>query len=297
MDIRILLNGKKAGLEPVRSAIFKAREAGTVEVRSTWEAGDVERMVSEAIADGCTRLVAGGGDGTVNELTDALLKLDADKRPELAVMPLGTANDFATGCGIPGDPLQALQLAQTGTARPVDAVSANEYHFLNVASGGFGAQVTATTPVALKNFLGGGAYTLSGMVQAINFVPFEGEGRLPGETLSSSVIVGAVCNGRQAGGGQQLAPQAFIDDGLLDIVVLNQFPPEAVPQVIEELRDPEASGDYVKRYREPWVEWSSETVIPINLDGEPISCSSVRFEVIPGAIKLVAPDDCPMLSA
>ena len=105
MDIRILLNGKKAGLEPVRSAIFKAREAGTVEVRSTWEAGDVERMVSEAIADGCTRLVAGGGDGTVNELTDALLKLDADKRPELAVMPLGTANDFATGCGIPGDPL------------------------------------------------------------------------------------------------------------------------------------------------------------------------------------------------
>ena len=295
MDIRIILNGKKAGLEPVRSAIFKARETGKVEVRATWEGGDVERLVDEAVHDGCQRVVAAGGDGTVKEVVDAILHLSADERPELAVMPLGTANDFATACTIPADLLLALQLAQSGNIQNVDAVKANEHHFMNIASGGFGAQVTANTPVALKNFLGGGAYTLSGLVQAVNFSPYHGEIRLPDHSLSNAVIVGAVCNGRQAGGGQQLAPQALIDDGLLDLVALNNFPPEALSQVVEELLAPDASGVFVQRFRAPWVEWESDVEMPINLDGEPISSKKIRFEVVPGAIKLVLPDNCPMI--
>lgn len=297
MDIRVIINGKKAGLEPVRSAIFKARESGKVEVRATWEGGDVERLVHEAVHDGCQRLVAAGGDGTVKEVVDAILHLSADERPELAVMPLGTANDFATACTIPADHLSALQLAQSGNVQNVDAVKANEHYFMNVASGGFGAQVTANTPVALKNFLGGGAYTLSGLVQAVNFAPYHGEMHLPDESVRSDVIVGAVCNGRQAGGGQQLAPQAMINDGLLDLVALNHFPAEALSQVIDELMMPEANGEYVKRFRVPWAEWESEIEMPINLDGEPISSKKIRFEVVPAAIKLVLPENCPMTSA
>lgn len=297
MNIRILLNGKKAGLDPVRSAIFKARESGKVEVRTTWETGDIERLVKEAVREDITRIVAGGGDGTVNEVAHAVLQLDEEDRPEVAVMPLGTANDFATACGIPSDPLQALQLAQTGETRDIDAVQANEYHFINVASGGFGAQVTANTPVALKNFLGGGAYTLSGLIQAVNFAPYRGEMRIPGETIQSHSIFGGVCNGRQAGGGQQLAPGALIDDGLLDIVGLDNFPAEALSQVIKELVSPDLSGEFVKRFRVPWVEWESDAEMPVNLDGEPISSKKIRFEVLPGAIKLVLPNNCQMLSS
>lgn len=295
MDIRILLNGKKAGLEPVRSAIFKAREHGKVDVRVTWEGGDLKRLVNEACRDGCQRLVAGGGDGTVKEAADAILRLDEDERPELAVLPLGTANDFATACTIPSDHFEALRLAQTGQARSVDAAKANDLHFINVASGGFGAQVTATTPVALKNFLGGGAYTLSGVLQALNFVPFHGELRIPGDSLRDNVIVGAVCNGRQAGGGQQLAPRALIDDGLLDVVGLKQFPANALPQVIEELRATDRNGEYVIRYQVPWAEWESDLEFPINLDGEPGNSKLVRFEVLPGALELVLPENCPMI--
>lgn len=114
MDIRIILNGKKAGLEPVRAAIYSARENGNIEVRVTFEAGDVNRLVREACAEGCRRLVAGGGDGTVNEVVDAVLQLPVAERPELAILPLGTANDFATACSIPSDPLAALKLAQSG---------------------------------------------------------------------------------------------------------------------------------------------------------------------------------------
>ena len=298
MDIRVILNGKKASLEPVRKAIYKARESGGVEVRVTWESGDVNRLVQEASAEGCRRLVAGGGDGTVNEVVDALLKLPADQRPELAILPLGTANDFATGCAIPAEPLAALNLARSGRVRAVDGVRANDYHFINVASGGFGAQVTANTPVALKNFLGGGAYTLSGMVQALNFVPYRGQMRLPGgETYEDDVIVAAVCNGRQAGGGQQLAPSALIDDGLLDIVGLVNFSTDAMGQVIKELTGPETSGDYVIRFSVPWAEWESVVEMPINLDGEPIKTKKIRFEVLSKAIHLVLPENCPMTTS
>lgn len=298
MDIRVILNGKKAGLDPVRSAIYSARERGGVEVRVTWEAGDVNRLVQEACAEGCNRLVAGGGDGTVNEVADAILRLPEDERPELAVLPLGTANDFATACSIPSEPLAALGLAQSGHSYSIDAVQANEFHFINVASGGFGAQVTANTSMELKNFLGGGAYTLSGLVQAINFVPYHGSVRMPGETLQNNdIIVGAVCNGKQAGGGQQLAPEALINDGLLDIVALHYFPAEALGQVIQELSESVVNGDYVKRCRVPWAEWESDIEMPINLDGEPIKTNKIRFEVLPAAIKLVLPEDCPMITS
>lgn len=199
MNIRVILNGKKAGLEPVRSAIFKAREWASTDVRVTWEAGDVARLVKEACQDKCQRLVAGGGDGTVNEIVDAVLRLEPSARPEIAVLPLGTANDFATACTIPSEPLAALQLAQSGRAFGVDAVKANDHHFINVASGGFGAQVTTNTPVALKNFLGGGAYTLTGLVQAINLTSHHGKARLPDRLMDDEIIAAAICNGRQAG--------------------------------------------------------------------------------------------------
>ena len=95
--IRIILNGKKAGVASVRSAISELRkEVSNVETRVTYEYGDVNRLVKEAERDGVKRLVIGGGDGSVNEVVDAMAKLPRGERPELAILPLGTANDFAT---------------------------------------------------------------------------------------------------------------------------------------------------------------------------------------------------------
>ena len=119
---------------------------------------------------------------------------------------------------------------------------------------------------------------------------------MPDLSTENHVIVGAVCNGRQAGGGQQLAPNALIDDGLLDIVGLNTFPVESLDQVINELKNLEEDGEFVKRYRVPWVEWESDMEMPINLDGEPINVKKIRFEVLPGAIKLVLPENCPVIT-
>ena len=88
MALRLLINGKKAALPELRAAVHKLRKRTPIEVRVTWEAGDIERLVKEAQQEGCQRLAVAGGDGSVKEIADALMRLQADRRPELAIVPL-----------------------------------------------------------------------------------------------------------------------------------------------------------------------------------------------------------------
>jgi lipid kinase YegS len=292
----LVLNGKKAGRDDVRAAVGAVRRAGhALEVRVTWERGDAARIVTEAVAAGADRIIAGGGDGSVNELANGLMAVAADVRPALGILPLGTANDFATACRVPTDAEAAVMLAVTGEPVPVDLGSANGHHFVNVASGGFGAAITAETPVELKNFLGGGAYTIMGLVKAIDFRPYACTVTTPEGAVPGQFVVAAICNGRQAGGGQPLAPAAVIDDGLLDVVFLRPFSVATAPQVAAEIIHGRPDGEYVVRRRVPWIEVAAEAAIPVNLDGEPISAARVRFAVEPGCLRLVLPPGCPCL--
>ena len=113
----------------------------------TYEYGDAHRLVDEAVRDDVERLVVGGGDGSVNEVVDALAKFPREQRPELAILPLGTANDFASACQIPIDSMEALRLAVSGHSTSIDMAKANDRHFINIATAGFGTQVTTETPI------------------------------------------------------------------------------------------------------------------------------------------------------
>lgn len=294
--IRIILNGKKAGLDEIRSAVSILRKkSSSIEIRVTWEHGDAERFVNEASQEGIQRIVAAGGDGTLNEVVNGMAKLAGNKRPELAIMPLGTANDFATACNIPLNPLDALRLAVNGTTSAIDIVQANDRYFINVASGGFGAKVAAETPVQLKNFFGGGAYTLTAVVKALKFTHSQGRLSAEGIELEGSVIMGALCNGRQAGGGQVLAPDAHINDGFLDVLIIFSFPFTDVGQVIQEVLNPSTTGKYVKRFQTKWLESRPEQTRSVNLDGEPYKTNHLRIDVLPADIQFVLPKDCPCL--
>ena len=297
MKVYIVLNGKKAQLPEVRSAIAVFRtEYDDVHVRVTYEYGDVARFLNEAVENNVDRFIIGGGDGSVNEAVDALAKLPKEKRPIFAIMPLGTANDFATACTIPLTCLETLHFAVKGPVSTIDIAKANERHFVNMATAGFGAQVTVETPMELKNFLGGGAYTLTGVLKALNFVPYRSKIVTPHHELDlHNIFVGAICNGRQAGGGQVLAPRAMINDGLLDVVSIMQFKLIDIPQVLWEIQNPSMDGEFVKYLQTPWLESSAHDEIPVNLDGEPYHSSTIRFEVIPSAIDLVIPKSAPCL--
>ena len=293
---RLILNGKKADIEMVRAAVYHMRNPSRrVEVRVTWEKGDAVRMVQDAARESIGRVIAAGGDGTLNEVVNGLMQIDPDHRPELALMPLGTANDFASACGIPSDPQEALRLAIEGRGKKIDIARANDRYFINVASGGFGAQISADTPPMLKKYLGGIAYTLVALVKMIRYQHRRGYLRLDGLDLEGEAITAAVCNGRQAGGGQLLAPDACIDDGLLDVTVILAFPLKDFWRAIQEIRHPGKPGRYLKRFRTKWVESHPDQTRSVNLDGEPYLADSIRFEVMPGEINFVLPENSPCL--
>ena len=295
----LILHGEKIGTPNIRQAVYSLRKMGhSVHVRVTWEGGDIDRFVDEACNLNVERIIVGGGDGSLNEAVNALLAKHGNV-PPLGILPLGTANDFATACAIPQTPLEALELALTAKPVAIDIIQANEQFFINVASMGFGAVVTANTPVDLKNFIGGGAYTLAGLVQALNFEPYKSRVTSPNKSLVKNILVAAVCNGRTAGGGQLLAPKALINDGLLDTFLISEFSMMDSPQVIQELQQSvpttDSSNRFVRRFRVPWLETELDHSVPLNLDGEPYSASRIRFSVLPQAIRVLLPDDCPCL--
>jgi len=294
--IQLIVNGKVAGNDALRIALIHQRAVGrNIEVRVSSKKGDARRFVSEA--DEVDLLIAVGGDGTLNEVVHGLMDLPLVARPVLGVVPLGTANDFAIGCGIPRAPQEALTLCIEGEGVPIDIGKANEYWFLNVASVGFGAEVTATTPPELKWLLGHAAYTVMGAILAINAHDYHGTLILPDREIRGHGPVAIVGNGRQAGGGLQVAPRAHINDGLLDVIVIRHIPPTALLTAARELQELSPDGEYVSYWQTPWAEVYSEQVIPVNLDGEPVEFSSVRYEVVQRAIRLIVPLNCPLLSA
>jgi lipid kinase YegS len=294
--VQLILNGKVAGNETLQTAIARQRAVEhTIDVRVTSEKGDARRFVAET--GEVDLLIAAGGDGTLNEVVHGLMDLSEAARPVLGVVPLGTANDFATGCGIPRDLEQALALCIEGKQVPIDVGKANEHWFLNAASIGFGAEITATTPPELKHLLGPAAYAVMGAILAMNVHHYRGRLTLPDREIAGSGPVAIIGNGRQTGGGVQVAPRARIDDGLLDILAVREIPALALLTAARELQELSPDGEYISYWQTPWAEVYAEEEIPVNLDGEPVRFSSVRYEAVPKAIQLIVPPNCPLLSA
>jgi lipid kinase YegS len=294
--VQLILNGKVAGNDALRNAIVQQRAAGRrIKLRVTKRKGDARRFAAEA--GEADLLIAAGGDGTLNEVVHGLMDLSKAARPVLGVVPLGTANDFATGCGIPRDPEEALTLCMEGQGVPIDIGKANEHWFLNAGSVGFGAEVTATTSPELKRLLGPVAYAVMGGILAMNVHHYHGRLTLPDREITGSGPIAIVSNGRQTGGGVQVAPRARIDDGLLDVLVVRQIPAIALLTAARELQELSPDGEYISYWQTPWAEFHPEETIPVNLDGEPVQFSSVRYEAVPGAIRLIVPTNCPLLSA
>ena len=169
---RLILNGKSAGNEELREAVGHWRGQGVqLDVRVTWEDGDAERYVAEAIDHGVDVIVAAGGDGTLSAVAETLAHREeaADALPSLALIPMGTANDFATAAGIPTEPEGAFALIGQTTPRAIDLLRVDAdgtpWWCANLASGGFGTQVTVETDAGLKKMLGGLAYVITGIAK------------------------------------------------------------------------------------------------------------------------------------
>lgn len=302
---RLILNGKSSGDEAVREAVMALREAGqALQVRVTWEAGDEKRYVDEAIADKVAVIIAGGGDGTLSEVAEAMAISghDADSLPALALLPLGTANDFATATGIAAEPEAALRLIAASTPQPMDLLrlrgDGTEHWCANLASGGFGTEVTVETPEGMKKLLGGLAYLITGVTKLATIEPqtarFSGEGF----HWEGQFIALGLGNGRQAGGGQQLCPDALLDDGQLALTIVPPLGSEAVASLGTLLSEGKAGflAEVARQASLPWVEIHSDSPLTLNLDGEPMQACHFRIDCIPGRVRMHLPAGTVLLS-
>jgi lipid kinase YegS len=301
----LILNGKSAGDDAVRDAVTTMRERGVeFDVRVTWEAGDANRCVAEAIERGVDCVIAGGGDGTLSEVASTLAHREeaAGALPALGMLPLGTANDFATAAGVPAEAAAALALVHDNPARAVDLLrlQANgvTHWAANLASGGFGTQVTVETHDRLKKVLGGFAYLLTGMARLGRIEPIAARMRGPEFAWQGGFIVLGIGNGRQAGGGQALCPDALVDDGRLDVTVVPELSGEIGSTLATLVKDgKEVALDQVAvRARLPWLEIETDVPLVLNLDGEPVESTRFRIDCVPGRVRMHLSADSPLLA-
>ena len=284
--LRIILHGKAAGNAGVRAAVHQLRQEGhAAEVRVTWEPGDAARMTADAVAAAgegkIDCIVAGGGDSTINEVFGAAYKAGLPPECSLGVLPLGTANDFAHAAGVPVANLTAaLQLAARGPPHRIDVGLLDGKPFVNLASGGFGSRVTVETDPELKRRLGGLAYVLTGISRFAELSASRGRFRAEGFSWEGPFVAVAIGNGRQAGGGVQLCPDALIDDGLLDLMILPELDHAARLEAFSHLLREGAAGIRAQQVtaRSSWFEFESDADLNVNLDGEPALTKHFRVE-------------------
>lgn len=265
----------------------------TVEVAFTTGRGDAERAARRAADDGCDLVVAGGGDGTLNEVINGLAAAGALERTMLGVVPLGTGNDFAAALGIAPHVAGALEILLAGRTRRVDLGSLNGRVFVNISGGGFVAEVSEAVTPQMKSIAGRLAYLVGGAQALLEFEPVRGTfaAEPGGQRFSAGVYAFAVCNSRLIGGGKLIAPHAVIDDGLLDLCVIDEMPTLEFVALLRRV----AEGEHTEDERVRYLQTSRLTIafdreIKVNTDGEVLDATTCEYRVLPGAAAFVAGD-------
>jgi YegS/Rv2252/BmrU family lipid kinase len=289
-SVRRLAPDLKACLE--RGAERAGVEWEWVETQAPEHAIELAR---EAAVNGCEMVVAAGGDGTVNEVVNGLVRASHQgHQATLGVIPTGTGNDFAWLAGIPLNPLAACQRLFDGQTRVVDVghireANGRERYFDNGCGAGFDAVVSLQAQ-GLKKWLGGLVYIVA-VLKTIVFHYHAPAFRMTfdGRELTRPTLMLTIGKGKRHGGAFLSTPRAEQDDGWLDVCIVGKLNRlgmlRAVPSFMrgEQESNPQVQ---LERARHVMVEASAPQVI--HLDGEIFATDARRFEVsvVPGVLRV-----------
>lgn len=259
-------------------------------ISQTKEPGDGRQLAAQAVRDDCELVVAAGGDGTINEVLNGLA--EDFSRAAFGILPLGTANDFARTINIPADVPAAVDILLAGQQEHVDVIrytGQETRYFINASAGGFSGLVNEALTDDMKQTWGPLAYlrsaagVLPNLEEYRTYIAFDGE---PEEKLHLYNIV--VANARYVAGGIPIAPEAQLNDGLADIVMV---PAASLldlavlgPQML--LGGHLASEQIIFRQARK-VSVRSEPGMWFNVDGELIGNAPATFEILPRALRIV----------
>lgn len=255
-------------------------------------AGDIERIVREAAEEGAQAVFAAGGDGTVHLVANALMRLEAGRRPVLGVLPGGTGNDFAKMIGLKRRTSEPLAALGNGRVEPVDVARCGEAFFINDFGAGLFSEATRAYH-ALPRFIPGRTRYVAAALRAIArpwdcrvVLHVDGVMRHDGPFAFA-----AVSNGAWSGGRFLMNPRGAIDDGLLDVWLCK---PLGRGQLLLNLprlfKGSHAGHSAIAHWRARRITIESRELPIYQMDGEIRDFPAPKLEiaVLPGALHVLA---------
>ena len=263
---------------------------GAMEIVITTGPRDGEAAAEQAVRDGCDRIFVAGGDGTLNEVVNGLLKADALGKVPIGLLPLGTGNDFARMLNLSEEPEEAIASLYDAREVRVDVGTLNGRAFVNTSGGGFISEVTQALDDKLKSIAGRLAFLIAGGQAVLDYEPvpvtIEVDDQPP---FGATPHMFAVCNARQIGGGRLIAPHAEIDDGWLDVCLVDAMPMLEFVSLLRKVGDgSHLEDDRVRYFRARRMTMTFEKPVKVNTDGELLEATVCRYGVLPGAARFFA---------
>ena len=248
---------------------------------------DLDRMFTELHIRDFHKIIAAGGDGTVNLVVSAMIRNDI--QIPLAIFPTGTANDLAGSLGIPQGIEEMIGAALTDNYIKADVGKAGDRYFINVLAIGMLVDVSQRTDPLIKNTLGLGAYYLRSLAE----IPFARASRIKitckERVLDEKMSAVLVMNGRAAGGFKEVAPMSEVGDGLLDVLVVRKLIlPTMLPALLSVLTGHHTKDKRFEYFRTDRlrIESFEGEQISTDLDGERGDPLPLDIEVLPGRLLL-----------
>lgn len=301
----LIVNPKSGGgntgrtFEAIKTPVERA--LGACDVRFTERGGHGQDLARDAANEGADLVIAVGGDGTIHEVVNGLMR--ASRKPELGIIGQGTGGDFRKALDLEHRLDRYIDAIASGKKRSIDVGKfsgggKDEHYFVNILSVGMGGLVdkyVATAPRAL----GGKAAYFGASLKALLTAQLgtvrctvTNDGKTDEHTIRSYMI--AICNGRFFGGGMKVGPMASVDDGAFELVALG-----ATSKIGFALTSGSIySGDHVRqpgtvhlrgqKFHLELVNRSAEDVYLLDVDGEPMGSLPLDIELVPRAITLRA---------
>ena len=261
--------------------------------------GHLAELAGEAVAGGATAIVVVGGDGTVHEVVDGLARAGASDRVELGVIPFGTGRDFARSLRIPRRLDDALEVVRSGRLRTVDigrATYASESgeavaYFANFAGAGISGAIAGRANRTTKAFGGRLSFIWATLAVYSRWQPTEMTIEIDGDRRQALLLEALAMNGDYTAGGMWVAPEASLEDGTFDVVLIGDFSKAEFTTTFPKIyRGTHVSHAKVEIVRARELRVDAPTPLPIVLDGEQPGTTPVRFELVPGALRVRAPN-------
>jgi diacylglycerol kinase (ATP) len=260
--------GRRKFASQLDTAIRIFQESGhEVSIHRASSPADIEQVAKQC--GDVESFVIAGGDGSIHQAVNGLMKIPSNNRPVLGILPVGTANDLAYALHLPQRLVKACEVIARGRIFGMDVGMVNQRYFVNVACAGLLTDVSSKVDIRIKNTLGQLAYYLKGLETLPTYRPFRVKFVHNEVNFDEDILLLLVVNGLSVGGLRRLVPEALLSDGKLDVLIVRQTGwPDTLRILLNVLRGEQSDHERIEKFQIEELTIYTDSVTRCDLDGE-----------------------------